>query len=139
MLRKTKSTPVVDELFEYLDKLWFEKVVDRATRLGKAIAYTRDREVQLRAYLEHPDIPISNNHVERAIRPLKLGAKNWLFCWTEVGAKYTAIAYTLIECCKMHRVDTWKYFHDVLQRIDTHPARDVYQLTPKHWKHHFGK
>jgi len=63
-----------------------------------------------------------------------LGRKNWLFAWTEVRAKYAAIAYTLIECCKLHGVDPWKYLVDVLHRIDSHPAKDVHLLTPKNWK-----
>jgi len=139
IVRKARSSPIVDELFEYLETLWFQRMVEPDSLLGKAIAYTRDREVQLRQFLEHPDIPLSNNHVERSIRPVKLGAKNWLFCWSEVGAKYTAIAYTLIECCKIHRINPWDYLVDVLQRIDTHPARKVHLLTPKLWKTHFGK
>ena len=113
-------------------------MIDRDSRLGKAVAYSRERECQLRQFLFHGDIPLSNNHVERAIRPVALGRKNWLFCWTEVGAKYTAIAYTLIESCKIHSIDPWNYILDVLQRIDTHPAREVHLLTPKLWKAQIG-
>ena len=90
-------------------------------------------------FLFHPDIPLSNNHVERAIRPVALGRKNWLFCWTEVGAKYAAIAFTLIECCKLHGINPWEYLIDVLKRIDTHPAREVHLLTPKYWKENFKR
>ncbi|MDD2943305.1 MAG: transposase domain-containing protein, partial [bacterium] len=71
-------------------------------------------------------------------RPVAVGRKNWLFFWTEVGAKYAAIAYTLIESCKMQAVNPWDYLVDVLQRIDTHPAQDVHLLAPKHWKAHFA-
>ena len=53
-------------------------------------------------------------------------------------AKYAAIASTLIECCKLHEVDPWRYLVDVLQRIDSHPAREVQMLTPKNWKVAFG-
>jgi transposase len=119
-MRRTKSLVVVDDLFHYLNKLWFEDMFDRVSLLGKAVSYAREHEKQLRQFLFHADIPLSNNHVERAIRPVALGRKNWLFCWTEVGAKYAAIAYTLIECCKLHNVDPWEYFVDVLYRIDTH-------------------
>ncbi len=137
-IRREKSLSVVNELFSYLDRLWFEQMVDKVSLLGKAVAYTRKREQQLRQFLLHPDIPLSNNHVERAIRPVALGRKNWMFCWSEIGAKYAAIAFTLIECCKLHGVDPWKYLVDVLQRIDSHPAREVQQLTPKNWKSAFN-
>jgi transposase len=133
-VRREESFPVVEQFFDYLDSLWFDHMVEKGSSLGTAVAYARSREKELRQFLSHPDIPISNNHVERAIRPVALGRKNWLFCWTEVGAKYAAIAYTLIECCKLHRIDPWTYLVDVLQRLDSHPARDVHLLTPKHWK-----
>ena len=132
--RRTKSLPIIDELFSYLECLWFEQMVEPDSLLGKAVSYTRNREQQLRQFIAHADIPLSNNHVERAIRPVAIGRKNWLFCWTEVGAKYATIAYTLIECCKLHGIEPGKYLLDVLQRIDTHPAREVHLLTPKHWK-----
>ena len=131
--RRLESRLLIEQLFSYLDTLWFERQVLKCSALGEAIAYTKKREQQLRAFLLYPDIPFSNNHVERSIRPIALGRKNWLFCWSEVGAKYAAIAYTLIECCKLHGTNPWEYLVDVLQRIDTHPARKVHLLTPKFW------
>ena len=132
-MRGVKSAKLVDDFFFYLDKLWFEQLVEQRSLLGEAVSYARERETALRQFLFHPDIALSNNHVERAIRPVALGRKNWLFCWTEVGAKYAAIAFTLIECCKLSRIDPWKYLVDVLQRLDSHPAQRISELTPKGW------
>ncbi len=129
----------MDEFFNYLESLWFENMADPSSLIGKAIRYARDAEKELRVFLAHVDIPLSNNSVERAIRPVALGRKNWLFCWSEVGAKYAAMAFTLVECCKMAGVDPFIYLADVLVRIDSHPARDVHLLTPKNWKCHFSK
>ena len=134
LTRRTQSLPIVDELFEYLNQLWFEHVVDKTSMLGKAISYTVKREKELRQFLIHENIQLSNNYVERVIRPVALGRKNWMFCWSEVGAKYAAIAYILIQCCKLHGINPWEYLVHVLHRIDTHPAREVHLLTPKNWK-----
>lgn len=133
-VRREKSTVIIENIFEYLDELWLNQMVDRRGPLGQAIFYTRERKKSLSEFLDHPDMPISNNHVERAIRPVAIGRKNWLFCWSEVGAKYAAIAFTLIESCKMNKINPWEYIMDVLQRLDTHPAREVHLLTPKYWK-----
>ncbi len=92
----------------------------------------------LKHFLEHPDIPLSNIHVEREIRPIALGRKNWLFSWSEVGAKYTAITQTLIQCCKIQQINPWDYILDVLQRINHHPASEVHLLTPKSWESDFN-
>jgi transposase len=132
--RRENSTRIVYEIFEYLDSLFFSSVVDKRSPLGKAVAYTRDLKEGLTVFLDHEDIPLSNNEIERAIRPVAVGRKNWLFCWSEVGAKYAAIAFTLIESCKMNGVNPWEYIMDVLQRIDSHPARQIHLMTPKHWK-----
>jgi len=105
-------------------------MTDPSSLLGKAIQYARDA-----------DIPLSNNSVERAIRPVALGRKNWLFCWSEVGAKYAAMAFTIVESCRMAGVgvDPFSYISDVLVRIDSHPVREVHLLTPKNWKNHFSQ
>ena len=31
------------------------------------------------------------NHLERALRPIPMGRRNWLFCWAELGAKQVGI------------------------------------------------
>jgi transposase len=133
-LRREKSLPLVDEFFLYIKQLYYEQMIEKSMPLGKAVSYALDLENGLRHFLVHPDIPLSNNQVERAIRPVAVGRKNWLFCWSEVGARHAAVAFTLIECCKLHGINPWDYLVDVLQRIDTHPAREVQLLTPKNWK-----
>ena len=67
-----------------------------------------------------------------------MGRKNWLFCWTEVGAKYVGIFQTLIVTCKMNGIDPYTYLVDVLQRVADHPQKDIAMLTPDQWKTHFA-
>mgnify|MGYP001361055610 FL=1 len=57
---------------------------------------------------------------------------------TEVGARATAIFYTLIRSCVLAKVDPTVYLVDVLQRVQTHPALEVHLLTPRLWKDQFG-
>lgn len=60
-----------------------------------------------------------------------MGRKNWLFFWTEVGAKQVGIIQSLIATCRLHPIDPYTYLIDVLQRVALHPAREVEQLTPR--------
>jgi hypothetical protein len=85
-------------------------------------------------FLQRPEVALDTNHLERAIRPIALGRKNWLFCWTEVGAKYVGIIQSLLATCRVQGIDPYVYLVDVLQRIDTHPAAEVASLTPRLWK-----
>jgi len=64
--------------------------------------------------------------------------KNWLFCWTEVGARYVGILQSLVSTCRLQEVDPYTYLVDVLQRIDSHPQSLVPRLTPRLWKGYFA-
>ena len=96
------------------------------------------RESALRVFLEDPEVPLDNNHTERALRPIAVGRKNWLFCWTEVGAQHVGVIQSLISTCKLQDVDPYTYLVDVLQRIGDHPADRIEELTPRNWKERFA-
>jgi transposase len=64
--------------------------------------------------------------------------KNWLFCWSDIGAEAVATLQSLVVSCRMHEIDPHAYLVDVLQRIDTHPAKDVEQLIPRNRKQRFA-
>ena len=65
--------------------------------------------------------------------------KNWLFCWTEVGAECVGIFQSLLATCRLQGVDPYTYLVDVLQRVEDHPASDVVALTPRLWKQRFAE
>ena len=104
----------------------------------QAANYVLQRREALKVFLEDPDVPIDTNHVERTLRVIPMGKKNWLFNWTEVGAHRVGILQTLLVTCKLQGVDPYVYLVDVLQRIDRHPANAIDQLTPRLWKEHFA-
>jgi len=137
--RLIHSKSVVDQLFA-----WFEQQRQRPELLpsspfSKAIAYMQSREHELRVFLEDPAVPMDNNHTERALRVIPLGRKNWMFCWTELGAEHVGIIQSLIVTCKMQGIDPATYLIDVLQRIAIHPAKQVEELTPRVWKNLFAQ
>jgi transposase len=56
-----------------------------------------------------------------------------MFAGSEEGAERAAILFSLVASCRLHGVDPWAYFNDVLRRVQDHPARRVDELTPKAW------
>jgi len=106
--------------------------------LTKALKYAMARSAQLKVFLSDPDVPIDTNHLERALRPIPMGRRNWLFCWTELGAEQVGIIQSLLVTCKLHGINPHTYLVDVLQRISQHPASQVLQLTPRVWKEYFA-
>ena len=80
---------------------------------------------------------MDTNNIEREIRPIAVGKKNWMFSWTEAGAEQLGIIYSLIATCRMQGVDPYTYLVDVLLRVGQHPANKVDELIPRHWKNLF--
>ena len=103
--RQNIILPVLEEYFCWLDTLDPEK----GSKLEDAVRYSRNQKRQLTAFLEHGDVPISNNLAENAIRPFVVGRKNWLFCDTVKGAESSAIVYSLVETAKANGIDPYHY------------------------------
>jgi len=137
-LRAERCKPIVDGFFEWLKTTLETRILLPSNPFTEAAGYALAREKQLQVFLEYPDVPIDTNHLEREIRPIALGRKNWLFCWTEIGAKYVGIFQSLLVTCRLQGVDPYTYLVDVLQRVERHPASDVAALTPRLWKERFA-
>ena len=76
---------------------------------------------------------MTNNAAERAIRPLALGRKNYLFAGSDGGGRRAAIMYTLIETARLNGVDPEAWLVDVIGRIADHPINRVNELLPWNW------
>ncbi|GGX80381.1 hypothetical protein GCM10007386_09180 [Pseudoduganella dura] len=59
-----------------------------------------------------------------------MGRKNWLFSWTDLGAKHVGIVQSLLATCRLQDITPYDYFVDVLQRIGYHPVSLVHHLMP---------
>ena len=138
LYRLTHSKPVVEQFFAWVDEQLARQGLLPSNPMTKALVYARDRRIGLQIYLGDPDVPIDTNHLERALRVIPMGRKNWLFCWTELGAKHAGIVQSLIVTCRLHGIDPTTYLIDVLQRVASHPASRVAELTPRMWKQHFA-
>jgi len=103
-----------------------------------ALAYIRERRIGLSVYVDDPEVLIDTNHLERALRVIPMGKKNCLFSWTELGARHVDIVQSLLATCRLHDINPYEYFVDVLQRVGQHPASLVHQLTPRIWKEMFS-
>jgi len=138
LYRAEHCKPVVDIFFAWVSKQLKDEALLPTGRLTKALNYVHKRKEALTLFLTDPEIPIDTNELERALRVIPMGRKNWLFCWTEVGAKYVGIFQSLIVTCKMYGIDPYRYLVDVLQRVADHPRADIQKLTPGRWGQHFA-
>lgn len=132
--RQQHAKPKVEAFLHWIDAQFGRQGLLPSSPFTKALAYIRERRDGLKVYLDDPDVPMDTNHLERALRRIPLGRKNWLFCWTELGARHIGMLQSLLTTCRLHDVDPYEYLVDVLQRIGDHPARRVEELTPRRWK-----
>ena len=137
--RLDHARPIVAAFFTWVQERLDAQGLLPSNPLTKALIYAHKRRAALEVFLADPDVPIDTNHLERALRPIPIGRKNWMFSWTELGAQHVGVVQSLIATCRLHEVDPYDYLVDVLQRVGQHPAADVAQLTPRLWKQRFGK
>jgi len=130
--------PVVEAFFGWLHGQRQRLDLMASDPFSKALHYAATREASLRVFLGDPEVPVDTNHLERALRVIPMGRRNWLFNWTEIGAKHVGVIQSLLVTCRLHGVDPYTYLVDVLQRVGLHPARDVESLTPRCWKDRFA-
>lgn len=98
--------------------------------MGKAINYALNQWTALQVFLENGAVEIDNNLIENAIRPTKLGAKNWMFIGSEGSGKTSAILYTIIESAKRHGLEPHAYLTDLLRALPNSTNWQIPKMTP---------
>jgi transposase len=138
-IRQEKSTPILNSLHEWMKEQYMQSLAKQndiveGSLISKAICYSLKRWDRLTRYCEDGMLSIDNNPVERSIRPVKLGAKNYLFCGSHEAAKRSAMMYSLLGTCKLHGHNPLEYLTDVLKRLPSHPINRIKELLPQNWK-----
>ena len=137
--RQQHSEPLVTDFFRWVYRQRQRTDLLPKSPFAKALHYAHERESQLKVFLGNPALPMDTNHLERALRVIPMGRKNYLFCWSELGAEQLGILQSLMVTCRLQGVNPYHYLVDVLQRVALHPARDVIDLTPRLWKQKYNQ
>jgi transposase len=98
--------------------------------MAKAIDYALGQWTGLKVFIKNGIIDIDNNAVERAIRPTKIGAKNWTFIGSETSGRTAAILYTLIESAKRYGLDPYQYLLLLLRELPAATNWQIQAYTP---------
>jgi transposase len=117
-------------------RVWAEAQLTRIpgkSDLAKAFRYGLSRWPSFCLFLKDGRVAMDNNAAERALRPIGIGRKNWLFAGADTGAETIARAMTIIETAKMNGIDPQAYLADVLDRIHDHKINRIDELLPWNW------
>ena len=102
--------------------------------MGQAMRYALSNWDALCRYTEDGRIPIDNNAVERMLRIVALGRKNWLFAGSPRGGRTAAVLFTIISSAKRHGLNTWAYLRDILIRLADLKPGELETLLPDRWQ-----
>jgi hypothetical protein len=133
-IRKEQEEPIIDELTEKIkNKLINGKILPKS-KLKEALGYFCSLIPYLKNYLSHPFARLDNNVAERAIRPVAIGRKNWLFFGSPNGGEAGAVILSLVQTCRGLGINPRDYLEDILRRIMSHNFQKLYELLPDHWQ-----
>ena len=121
-------------LGKLIDDLSEVRAITPGSPLGQALRYARGQWPHLEACFMDGQVDIDNNSTENAIRPLKLGAKNWMFIGGEATGWRSAVIYTFVEQVRSHGKDPFAYFEWVFDQLVRNPvAEELPELLPCVW------
>jgi len=131
-LRQQKAVPILEHMGKWMKEAYVQ--VTPKSSIGKALAYSIERWEALSLYTTNGMLHIDNNPVENSIRPVAIGRKNYLFAGSHEAAQESAMIYSLLGTCKMHKINPWEWLKDVLTRLPDHPINQIKDLLPHNWK-----
>ena len=132
-LRQAQAVPIIDTLAQRIKKRLTEGIILPKSKFKEALGYFCSLIPYLKNYTEHASARLDNNPAERAIRPLAIGRKNWLFLGSETSGEATATLLSLVQTCRALKINPRVYLEDVCRRIMGHSAHKLFELLPDEW------
>jgi len=127
-LRKKEAIPELQQLHERLTQI--RQTAAPGYGLAKACDYLLRRWESFARYAETGDLPIDNNPVENAIRPIALGKKNWLFAGSERAGKRAAAIQSLLATAKLNGTEPAAWLKSTLEKLPTCLNSQIDELLP---------
>jgi len=132
-IRQKKEVPIIDELIDLVkDKLNNGKILPKS-KIREALIYFYGLIPYLKNYTKYAWAHIDNNAAERAVRPLAIGRKNWLFVGSEDAGIAAGVILSLVQTCRVLNINPRTYLDDVLRRIMDHSFQKIHELLPDEW------
>ena len=128
MCRQQNSLPLLADMHDWLIRL--RVATAEGSGLARAIDYSLNRWPSLIRYAQTGNLPIDNNPVENAIRPIALGKKNWLFAGSERAGKRAAAIQSLFATAKLNGIEPSAWLKDTLEKLPVWTMRRIDELLP---------
>jgi len=127
-LRQNEARPRLDAFHAWLLETRIRVADGGGT--AKALDYSIKRWPALIRYADSGVLPIDNNPVENAIRPIAIGKKNWLFAGSERAGTRAAAIQSLLGTAKLNGLDPHAWLKDTLEKLPLWPYSRIEELLP---------
>ena len=131
-LRAKESRMILDRLKEWLDGPVAGSILP-ASKLGGALNYIRNHWEALIVYATDGRLPIDNNQVERLMKRIAIGRKNWLFIGSVRAGIRNAGLMSLVASAQRQEIDIGMHLESVITHLLRGTARPE-ELLPDRWK-----
>ena len=132
IVRQREAVPILEELHKWMKEEY--KALLPSSNITSAIGYCLERWDRLCYYTTNGMLHPDNNPVERTIRPIVLGRKNYLFAGSHEAAKRLAVIYSLLGTCTLNNVNPYDWLKDVFDKINSWPINRIHELLPHNWQ-----
>lgn len=132
-IRQEKEIPIIEDLINKIKSRLHDGKILPKSKFREAMGYFCSLIPYLKNYTEDAFARIDNNVAERAIRPLAIGRKNWLFFGSPDGGEAGAILFSLVQTCRGLGINPREYLEDIMRRIMSHNSQKLYELLPDYW------
>jgi transposase len=127
-LRLEKAQPLLEEIRSQIEAA--SSTALPKSVLAKACNYTLTLWTRLTCFLQYPELELSNNCAENAIRPVALGRKNWIHIGSEEAGPRVAAIVSIVETCRRLSIPVRDYLGSVLPGLANFPINRIAELTP---------
>lgn len=132
-IRQEKEVPIIDDLIAKVKAKLLDGKILPKSKLREAIGYFCGLIPYLKNYTKDLFARLDNNVAERAVRPLAIGRKNWLFFGSPEGGEAGAILFSLVQTCRGLKINPREYLEDVMRRLMGHSNQKLHELLPDVW------
>ena len=126
LLRQQKARPLLEQIKGAIEAARVQALPSSA--LAKGCNYTLTLWSRLTRFLDYPQLELSNNLAENAIRPVALGRKNWIHIGSKEAGPRVAAIVSIVETCRRLNIPIRDYLASVLPGLADRPISQTAKI-----------
>lgn len=124
-IKEKRNSPKFKKILKEIDEKISSVDFNHSTYLEKACSHYKNDKKELYTFLENGYVDISNNLVERSVRPFVIARGNFMFCKTSEGAKVTGKLFSIVQTARANGLKVEQYLKYVIENINQKPLESL--------------